>query len=68
MEPEGSLSHSQDPTACPYSETDQSRKLVIRGKKRFVGELQSQDHFLLYKYHQNGSVIEPGPLQWQTGE
>ena len=24
MEPEGSLSHSQAPAACPYSEPDQS--------------------------------------------
>jgi len=36
---------------------------VNRGEKQFVGELQSQGHFLLYKYHQNGSDIEPGSLQ-----
>jgi hypothetical protein len=32
-----------------------------------VGELQFQGHFLLNKYHQNGSGIEPGRPQWQTG-
>jgi hypothetical protein len=63
MEPEGSLSHSKVPPPVPILSQINPENDVNRENRQFVGELQFQGHFLLNKYHQNGSGIEPGRPQ-----